>query len=146
MAMFGFILALALLALTGFAAAQTTGACSDESTAARSSPVVLHFGLAQTALRADDEKKVAQLARLARSHQVQEICIQGFSDPRGDPAVNEQLSISRGYAVARALRKHGVNPQTIVIDPHGEPGTSIAGFLNEATGTDRRIEVRFTRY
>lgn len=143
---FSVVAVLAIAATTRSAAAQTTGSCSDEVTAQASSPVVLHFDLAQTALRPDDEKKVAQLARLARSHQVQEICIQGFSDLRGDQAVNEQLSISRGHAVARALRKHGVNPQTIVIDPHGEPGTSIAGFLNEATGTDRRIEIRFTRY
>lgn len=137
---------LAVLAAAGSAHAQTTGPCSEEPAGHRSIPVVLHFDAEKSALRNDDEKKLAQLARLARSHQVQEICIQGFSDPRGDQALNEQLSRSRGHAVADALRKHGVDPQRIVIDPNGEPGTSIAGFLNQATESDRRVEVRFTRY
>jgi outer membrane protein OmpA-like peptidoglycan-associated protein len=137
----------ALLAVAAPALAQTTGPCSDELSAERrQSPVVLHFAPEQSALRTDDEKKIAQLARLARSHQVQEICIQGFMDVRGDPTMNEELSLSRGHAVANALRRHGVDPRRIVIDPKGEPGTSIAGFLNGATGADRRIEVRFTRY
>jgi outer membrane protein OmpA-like peptidoglycan-associated protein len=140
------LLVVVALAAAAPAAAQTVGRCSEGPVAARwPSPVVLHFAAERSALRTDDEKKLAELARLARAHRIQEICVQGFADPRGDPTVNEQLSLSRGRAVAEELRKRGVDPRMIVIDPKGEPGTSIAGFLNQATGSDRRIEIRFTR-
>ena len=138
----------AVLALVaGPAAAQSVGKCTYNSVAQQwPNPTIVHFDTGKTAIHADDAKKIANAAKLAKDHYIQQVCVRGFADKEGNAPANMKLSLARGKAVAAQLQKNGVDPRTIMIDPNGEPGGSIGGgsakYANQA---DRRVEIRFTK-
>ncbi len=140
--------AVALLALMASPAlAQSVGKCTYNSIAQQwPNPTIVHFDTGKTAIHADDAKKIADTAKLAKDHYIQQVCVLGFADKQGNAPANMKLSLARGHAVAAQLQKNGVDPRTIMIDPNGEPGGSIGGgsaqYANQA---DRRVEIRFTR-
>ena len=144
---------MAVLALAGGvlaagpAAAQSVGHCSYNSIAQQwPNPTIVHFDTGKTAIHADEAKKIADTAQLAKAHYIQQVCVRGYADKEGNAPANMKLSLARGKAVAAQLQKNGVDPRTIMIDPNGEPGGSIGGgsakYANEA---DRRVEISFTK-
>jgi outer membrane protein OmpA-like peptidoglycan-associated protein len=142
------VLALMAMILPGREAlAQSVGKCSYNSIAQQwPNPTIVHFDTGKTAIHADDAKKIADLAKLAKDHYIQQICVSGFADKEGNAAANMKLSLARGQAVAKQLAQNGADPRTIMINPNGEPGGSFGGgsaqYANQA---DRRVEIRFTK-
>ena len=138
----------AILALaTGPALAQSVGKCSYNSIAQQwPNPTIVHFDTGKTAIHADDAKKIADMAKLAKDHYIQQVCISGFADKEGNAPANMKLSLARGQAVAKQLAQNGVDPKTIMINPNGEPGGSFGGgSASLANQADRRVEIRFTK-
>ena len=140
--------AAAVLALDASPAlAQSVGKCSNNSIAQQwPNPTIVHFDSGRTVIHADDAKKIAETAKLAKDHYIQQICVSGFADKQGDVRGNMKLSLARGQAVAKQLTQNGADPRTIMINPNGEPGGSFGGgsaqLANEA---DRRVEIKFTK-
>lgn len=143
------ILALAapLGLMTGPAAAQSVGKCTYNSIANQwPNPTIVNFDTGKTAIHADDARKIAETAKLARDHYIQQVCVLGFADRQGNATANMRLSLARGKAVAARLQRDGVDPRTIRIDPNGDPGGSIGGGdARYASQADRRVEIRFTK-
>jgi len=141
-----FVLFAAALA-AGPAAAQSVGKCAYTSIAQQwPNPVIVHFDTGKTAINADDAKKIAETAKLAKDHYIQQVCVTGFADKQGNADANMKLSLARGKAVAAQLKKNGVDGKTIMINPAGEPGGSFGGGSAAlATRSDRRVEIRFTK-
>ena len=140
--------AAAVLALVASPAlAQSVGKCSYNSIAQQwPNPTIVHFDTGRTVIHADDAKKIAEVARLAKDHYIQQICVSGFADKQGDVNGNMKLSLARGRAVAGLLQKNGADPRTIMINPNGEPGGSFGGgSASLANQADRRVEIRFTK-
>jgi outer membrane protein OmpA-like peptidoglycan-associated protein len=141
------VAAVGVVVLGGPAAAQSTGKCGYSPVANQwPNPTLVQFDTGKTAIHADDAKKIADTAKLARANYIQQVCVRGFADKQGNAAANMKLSLARGQAVAAELRKNGVDPKTIVIDPNGEPGGSFGGgsaaLANQA---DRRVAISFTK-
>jgi outer membrane protein OmpA-like peptidoglycan-associated protein len=68
--------------------------------------------------------------------------IDGYADPRGPAALNDDLSLRRAEAVALALVKAGCPQDKLVIEGHGSAqSTSPHGDL-DAYAFDRRVTVR----
>jgi len=137
-----------VLALAGSPAlAQSVGKCSYNSIAQQwPNPTIVHFDTGKTAIHADDAKKIADMAKLAKDHYIQQVCISGFADKEGNAPANMKLSLARGQAVAKQLAQNGVDPKTIMINPNGEPGGSFGGgSASLANQADRRVEIRFTK-
>jgi outer membrane protein OmpA-like peptidoglycan-associated protein len=68
--------------------------------------------------------------------------IDGYADPRGPAALNDDLSLQRAEAVAVALEKAGCPQDRLVIAAHGaSQSTSPKGDL-DAYAFDRRVTVR----
>ncbi|MGH8202306.1 MAG: OmpA family protein [Steroidobacteraceae bacterium] len=68
--------------------------------------------------------------------------IDGYADPRGPAALNDDLSLQRAEAVAVALQQAGVPPDRLVVEGHGSSqSTSPRGDL-DAYAFDRRVTVR----
>ena len=128
------------------ALAQSVGKCGYSSVTQQwPNPTIVQFDTGKTAIHADDAKKIADTAKLAKDHYIQQICISGFADKQGNATANQKLSLARGQAVAAQLKKNGVDPKTIMINPNGEPGGSFGGSGAGASQADRRVEIRFTK-
>ena len=142
------VLALAAAVVPGREAlAQSVGKCSYNSIAQQwPNPTIVHFDTGRTVIHPDDAKKIADTARLAKDHYIQQVCVSGFADKQGNVDGNMKLSLARGRAVAALLQKNGVDPRTIMINPNGEPGGSFGGGSAQlANQADRRVEIRFTK-
>ena len=142
------LLALAAMVLPeGPALAQSVGKCGYTSIANQwPNPTIVHFDTGKTAIHADDAKKIADTAKLAKDHYIQQVCVTGFADKEGNAPANMKLSLARGQAVAKQLSQNGVDPRTIMINPNGEPGGSFGGGSAQlANQADRRVEIRFTK-
>ncbi len=149
----GFLLSVAVLSLgaalimitAGAAPASAQRACRPNLTASQFSPVVVSFATGSVAINKADAEKIASAAKLAKENYIQQICVTGFADKRGDAKVNQRLSERRAEAVAAALRKHGIAPDTLVVSGKGELwGESFNG-SSSGSSAERRVEIRFTR-
>ena len=145
-----FVTSLAAIALaTVFvvpATAQPANQCSRGAKANDwPNPWIVHFDTGKTTLHADDAKKIAETAKLAKANFIQQVCVQGFADKQGNAQKNTELSLARARAVAAELRRNGVDGKTIVTEAHGEPGGNAASGFNAGAQADRRVEVRFMR-
>jgi OOP family OmpA-OmpF porin len=137
---------LVLIGIALPAAAQQQGQCTRSPLADQyPNATVLQFDTGKTAIRPDEAKKIAEVAKLAKANFIQQVCVQGFADKQGNAAANQKLSLARAKAVGAELRKNGVDPKTIIIEAKGEPGGGIASGVNLASTADRRVEVRFMR-
>src|SRR6185312_6886372 len=76
------VFGVAVLALTASPAlAQSVGKCSYNSIAQQwPNPVIIQFDTGKTAIHADDAKKIADTAKMAKDHYIQQVCISGFAD------------------------------------------------------------------
>ena len=128
------------------ASAQTVGKCTTTSVS-QSWPnaTIIQFDTGKTAIKPDYQKKLAETAKLAKDHFIQQVCVQGYADKQGNADFNQKLSLARAKAVAAELRRQGVDPKFIMVGSGGEPGGQIASGFNRAATADRRVEIRFTR-
>jgi outer membrane protein OmpA-like peptidoglycan-associated protein len=101
----------------------------------------LLFDIGEATLKPAGRRAIAKVARFMREQPERKIVIEGFTDDRGSPRYNQQLSEARAQAVRDALVKEGVEPQRIVARGLG-PDYPVAG-NNNARGRslNRRVEI-----
>lgn len=134
--------------LSGFAMAQTAAAevCKpDSATSGRYAPITLHFDTGSTAVKPEDQKKLAEMASIAKASKIQQICIKGFADKQGNPDMNKKLSQARAQAVAAEFGKLGIGPEYLALTGEGEPGGALFAGTQSKSESDRRVEVRIAR-
>jgi outer membrane protein OmpA-like peptidoglycan-associated protein len=68
--------------------------------------------------------------------------IDGYADPRGPAALNDDLSLRRAQAVALTLEQAGVPQNRLVIAAHGAADSSSPRGDLDAYAFDRRVTVR----
>ena len=139
-------IAAALLASTA-AEAQTTGNCSPANDISRRwTPKQVKFASGSTAINADGQKVINEQAKAAKDNYIQQICLTGYTDKKGDAAANERLARARSQAVAAALVKQGIDAKMIVITPVGSENTGATIFGRGADSSeDRRVDIKFGR-
>lgn len=138
------VAATGLLVVVGPASAQ--GVCRPASEiAGRYQPINVQFDTGSTAINATDRQRIAEMAKVAKASKIQQICIKGFTDKQGDPAMNKRLSQARAEAVAQEFGKHGIGRDYLAIDSGGEPGGSLFGSAQSKSEADRRVEIRIAR-
>jgi OOP family OmpA-OmpF porin len=123
-------------------------ACRPNLTASQFSPVIISFDTGSTKINAQDQRKIAEAAKLAKANYITQICVTGYADKQGDAKINEVLSQRRADAVAAELRKHGISQDTLVVNGVGEPGGSAFSSYSgsaAASRADRRVEIRLAR-
>lgn len=99
------------------------------------------FDVGEATLKPAGRAAIAKVARFMREQPERKIVIEGFTDDRGSPRYNQQLSEARAQAVRDALAKEGVEPQRIAARGLG-PDYPVAG-NNNARGRslNRRVEI-----
>jgi len=140
------ILAAGIAAAPAIAQAQAAGVCRPAAdTAARYQPITLHFDTGSTVVKADDQRKLAEMAKVAQASKIQQICIKGFADKQGDAEMNKKLSQARAQAVAAEFGKLGIGPEYLALTGEGEPGGALFSGTAGKSESDRRVEVRIVR-
>lgn len=137
--------AVGALAVAVPAAAQ--GVCQPNSAVAnRYQPITVQFDTGSTVINATDRQRIADMAKIAKASKIQQICIKGFADKQGDPAMNKRLSQARAEAVAQEFGKHGLGRDYLAIESAGEPGGgALFGAMQSGAQADRRVEIRIAR-
>jgi outer membrane protein OmpA-like peptidoglycan-associated protein len=103
----------------------------------------------QVLFRTDDDALTVQslppllkLGALAAALPEAKVRVDGFADPRGAAAYNDELSMRRAQGVAAALANAGVPADRIVVVAHGNASSDSAAGDLDAYALDRRVEVR----
>jgi len=99
------------------------------------------FDVSDAKLKPEGKRAIAKLAGFMREQPERKIVIEGFTDDRGPPRLNQRLSEERAQAVRDALVSDGVEPQRIVARGLG-PSYPVAG-NNDPRGRslNRRVEI-----
>ncbi len=101
----------------------------------------LIFGSGQSALT-DLHKRILNNAVLVfDGYPGLEVTVTGYTDPEGDEASNQGLSLSRAENVKAYLVEQGVAPESLNVNAVGEQGSSGSEVL---AGLERRVEFEVT--
>lgn len=122
-----------------------TGRCSPAPGSDKWPLVQVYFDTGSAKIRAVDEKKIAEAAKLAKDNFIQQICLMGVADKQGDAKANERLANQRAQNVGQGLVKGGVAASAILLQPLGEPGGTVLGGVQRGAQADRRVDIRFAR-
>ncbi|MEO0576272.1 MAG: OmpA family protein [Pseudomonadota bacterium] len=126
-----------------------------DSSGARELHVLLNKGLTFTVpYRTDDstlpievEQRLGGIAALLASTPGLSVQIDGYADPRGSDAYNEELSLARADNVKALLTSAGLSADRIEAYGHGERGDIASGTQQDIDqlALDRRVTVTFYR-
>jgi outer membrane protein OmpA-like peptidoglycan-associated protein len=99
------------------------------------------FDVGEAKLKPEGRRAIAKVARFMRSEPERKIAIEGFTDDRGPPRLNQRLSEQRAQAVRDALVSEGLEPQRIVARGLG-PAYPVAGNQDSrGRSQNRRVEI-----
>lgn len=106
-----------------------------------SSKFLLYFEQGSTRLIAESEQLLRQILMAIERRGSSAVGIYGHSDRTGSDQFNLQLSLQRAQAVRDLLTAHGVNPQVMDVDSHGEGNPLVSTPDGVAEPRNRRVEV-----
>jgi outer membrane protein OmpA-like peptidoglycan-associated protein len=99
------------------------------------------FDVGRATLKPSGRRAIAQLARLMREHPDRKIVVEGFTDDRGSPQYNRQLSERRARAVREALVHEGIDPERVVARGLGEAYPVATNGNPRGRELNRRVEI-----
>jgi outer membrane protein OmpA-like peptidoglycan-associated protein len=98
------------------------------------------FGTEQTALNADSQSKLSELAGILNKYPDTYILIEGHTDSSGSPGHNNTLSKSRADAVATYLEGKSVADQRMRTKWYGERQPKYPNDTKDNMSKNRRVE------
>jgi outer membrane protein OmpA-like peptidoglycan-associated protein len=104
----------------------------------------LSFRTDDSELGTQDVARVQELAGLAAALPAAKIQIDGYADPRGSQAYNQQLSEERAQEVAEVLKSAGIDPQRLIVQGHGASEAHCAQGDLDGYALERRVTVRLS--
>ena len=119
--------------------------CTPATGSDKWTPLLVYFDTGSAKIRAEDQKKIADNAKLAKQQYVQQICIKGVTDKQGDAKANERLAMQRAQAVAAEYMKLGMTRDMLVLEAAGEPGAGFLSGWQRQAQADRRVEIKWAR-
>ncbi|HYY61249.1 MAG TPA: OmpA family protein [Burkholderiales bacterium] len=99
------------------------------------------FDVGEAKLKPAGARAIAKVARFMREQPERKIVIEGFTDDRGSPRLNQRLSEERAHAVREALVKQGIEPQRIVARGLGPHYPVAANSDARGRSLNRRVEI-----
>jgi outer membrane protein OmpA-like peptidoglycan-associated protein len=117
----------------------TTENCSDK-------PEVLRFQSGSATLNPEARRTLDQVAEELRGDDKQVARVEGYTDPVGNPDVNETLSARRAQAVESYLKRKGVDTERVETHGRGEAAEAPAEpnpdqRIAKVTTCERKLEV-----
>ena len=99
------------------------------------------FDVGDAKLKPEGKRAIAKVARFMREQPERKIVIEGFTDDRGAPRLNQRLSEQRAQAVRDALVSEGVEEQRIVARGLGPAYPVAANKDARGRSLNRRVEI-----
>lgn len=87
------------------------------------------------------ENRLSQVAQALRDQGVRHLRVEGYTDSRGSPSTNQQLSLRRAEAVRDFLIAHGVAAEQIEADGYGADRPIADNSSAEGRANNRRVEI-----
>lgn len=112
-------------------------ALRDVSYAALAGGTAINFNTSRTALNAQDQQKLSQVAKVLadNSDLYERVEVHGFTDATGSSAINQRISQQRAESVSSILKRNGVSDVVAV----GKGSAESTGSME----SDRRAELVF---
>jgi hypothetical protein len=126
--------------------AGATGIAAGRPAMVQGEPLVILFEKGQNSLTAADRAAIQRLLANQKPGPAKKILVLGYSDGRGDPRKNIQLSQQRADTVRKAvLRASGADPQYVLA--FGRGAETPVGDDRQANGRarNRRVEIYWTQ-
>jgi outer membrane protein OmpA-like peptidoglycan-associated protein len=101
----------------------------------------IHFATNQSAVPADGEPVLAEVARKLNENPSWKVRIEGYTDNVGSQAVNQKLSKARATAVMNWLIDHGVERSRLTAKGYGEVHPLGDNSTDEGRAKNRRVEL-----
>jgi outer membrane protein OmpA-like peptidoglycan-associated protein len=105
----------------------------------------LNFDTGSSAIRAEDQQTLAQVAQVLQSHPNARVRIAGYADARGNDQVNARLGQQRSQAVVAALATAGVPADRLEAATGGERNPRDSNSSAQGQFENRRTELVVTR-
>jgi outer membrane protein OmpA-like peptidoglycan-associated protein len=101
----------------------------------------LLFDAGNAAIKPGGRRALVNLARFMREHPERKIVIEGFTDDRGSPPVNQRLSEQRAAAVRDVLVREGIEPERIAAHGFGAAYPVASNSDHAGRQLNRRVEI-----
>lgn len=102
----------------------------------------IYFRTGKNTLEPEDLRDLANLAEALRTFSQLRVVVHAHADRRGGAVVNRSLSAARAEAVSQQLILHGVPPERIARQAHGESDARYPADDREGLGYDRQVVIR----
>ena len=115
-----------------------------DALAAQPSPpehFILYFETNSTQLTAESRQLIAQIVRVIRERNSNDLSVVGHTDTTGDRVINDRLSMARAQAVGRLLVEAGVDPSALETTAHGKDNPLVPTGDGVAEPRNRRVEI-----
>jgi len=107
----------------------------------------IYFDFDKSNINDEDRAYIEKVAKILNQDPNKKIVIAGHTDSQGPASYNVGLSKRRAKTVADYFKKHGVNPDQMIIEGYGESQLKIkdtdanGGYILRYTAQNRRCEV-----
>lgn len=101
------------------------------------------FDTGRATLKPGADLTLDRLATVMKNNPQSKVLIQGFTDSRGSEEYNDALSQRRADAVAAALVRRGVSPDSVRAEGRGEEFPVATNDTPEGRQQNRRVEIVF---
>jgi outer membrane protein OmpA-like peptidoglycan-associated protein len=105
----------------------------------------LNFDTGSSAIRAEDQQTLSQVAQVLQSHPNARVRIAGYADARGDDTANAQLGQQRAQAVVAALTAAGIQADRLEAATGGERNPRDTNASAQGQFENRRTALVVTR-
>lgn len=99
------------------------------------------FDFDQSAIRPDEQAKIAELVDFMQQNRGLYVNLEGHADPRGTNPYNQALSQRRVDAIRDAVRAAGIGTERIVTGARGETRLKCPETTESCYQRDRRVEL-----
>jgi outer membrane protein OmpA-like peptidoglycan-associated protein len=100
------------------------------------------FGMASASLTPESREQLSNAAAILRAYPNARVVIAGYTDNRGDPAANLELSRSRAMAVRNTLQEMGVSPTRLRAEGYGSQNPVADNSTEAGRARNRRVTLR----
>jgi peptidoglycan-associated lipoprotein len=104
-------------------------------------PIVIYFDFDKFNIRASEQAKIDQAAKLLKDDPTAVAVLEGNTDPIGAPGYNMALSNARANAVRAALAAKGIDPKRLSTIAYGETKLAKPGLKGKAANEVNRRTV-----
>lgn len=105
----------------------------------------LLFDTGKSSLQAASEEQLSNIAEIMKAYPQVELKLGGYTDNKGNPATNKELSQKRAEMVMEMLTKKGIDGKRLSAEGFGQEFPVASNETEEGRQQNRRVSARITK-